>query len=409
MVQISSDFAPPLRIIAPFFIAGTLFYGLSIAGLLCINNDISWLDLHWIGLVHTYLIGFVMMIIIGALAQLLPVVLEKGHCCVGFYPIIFTFITAGTVLLFLGFWLYPLLLSYGGLIIMLGFAIFGVEVVLTGKKDLLRNLSTRSMGYAVFFMLIGSLIGWIMTLGLAGTINSNPTAFIDVHAITMLGGTVMMIVIGITQILLPMFGLAHGFKNTPSIWAVRMMAAGISVYWIGKMLSLDLILFIGAFFIVLSVLAYVLQVILIARKKARKEFDIWFRSLVVAYVSLFLALVSLVAVGYGNEKGWILFGWLFGVGFLGFMITGHLYKIIPFLVWFDRYSPLVGKQKVPMLHQMVPKKSADFQWGYSAIGMFTVALSLILNNSDLWHGGLSFLLIGSVFLIRNVFWMLRFK
>jgi len=409
MVQISSDFAPPLQIIAPFFIAGTLFYVLSIVGLLSINNDVSLLDLRWIGLVHTYLIGFLMMIIIGALAQLLPVVLEKGHCCVGFYPIIFAFLTAGTVLLFLGFWFYPLLLSYGGLIIVLGFLIFGVEVVLTGKKELLRNLSTRSMGYAVFFMLIGSLIGWIMTLGLGGTINSNPTALIDVHAVTMLGGTVMMIVIGITQILLPMFGLAHGFKNTPSTWAIRMMFSGILVYWIGKILSLDWVLFMGGFFIVLSVLAYVLQVVFIARKKARKEFDIWFRSLVVAYVSLFLALVSLVVVGNEGEKGWILFGWLFGVGFLGFMITGHLYKIIPFLVWFDRYSPLVGKQKVPMLHQMVPKRSADFQWGYSAVGMFTVALSLILGNSDLWYGGLSFLLIGSLFLIRNVLWMLRFK
>ncbi|MGZ8546904.1 MAG: hypothetical protein ACXWVU_05860, partial [Sulfuricurvum sp.] len=75
----------------------------------------------------------------------------------------------------------------------------------------------------------------------------------------------------------------------------------------------------------------------------------------------------------------------------------------------EKFSPLVGKQKVPMLHQMVPKKSANFQWGYSLIGMLLVAISLVVGNDDLWHGGLSFLIVGSLFLIRNIMWMLRFK
>ena len=132
-MKISSNFAPPLRIISPFFITGVLFYILSIVGLFTLESHIVWLNLHWIGFVHTYLIGFVMLIIVGAMAQLLPVVLERGHCCVGFYPIIFTFISLGTLLLLMGFLAYPLLLSYGGLIIVLGFAIFGIELILTGR------------------------------------------------------------------------------------------------------------------------------------------------------------------------------------------------------------------------------------------------------------------------------------
>lgn len=409
MTKISSDFAPPVRIIAPFFIVGTLFYALSIVGLLTLDSSISWLDLRWIGLVHAYLIGFVILTIVGALAQLLPVVLERGHCCIGFYPIIFTFVSLGSFLLWLGFWAFPSILSYGGLIVVLGFAIFTIELVLTGKKELVRSLSTKTMGYAVLFLTLGSTLGWIMTLGLSGSVAFDPVALIDLHVSTLLAGTVMLIIIGIAHILLPMFGLAHGFDETPAKWSIRLIISGILLLFIAKITSLGWIQTAGAGAIILAVIAHIVQVVFIARKKARKEFDIWFRSLAVAYVSLVLSMIALIFALSGEERGWILFGWLFGAGFLGFMITGHLYKIIPFLVWFEKFSPLVGKQKVPMLHQMVPKKSANFQWGYSSIGMILVALSLVFRYNDLWYGGLSFLLIGSLFLIRNIVWMLRFK
>lgn len=409
-MKISSNFAPPLRIISPFFIAGVLFYILSIIGLFTLESHIAWLDLHWIGFVHTYLIGFVMMIIVGAMAQLLPVVLERGHCCVGFYPIIFTFISMGTLLLLMGFLVYPLLLSYGGLIIVLGFAIFGIELILTGKDGLWRSLSTRAVSFAILFLILGTVLGWVMTLGLVGTVEIDPSHLIDAHAMTLLAGGVMLILIGLAQILLPMFGLAHGFDTKPATWAFGLIVFGIMLYLSGEIFFVNILQTLGMISILLAVGAHIVQVVIIARKKGRREYDIWFRSLAVAYLSLVLSLVSMIfALVSGNDRVWILAGWLFGVGFLGFMIIGHLYKIIPFLVWFEKFSPLVGKQKVPMLHQMVPRRSADFQWGYSSVGVFVAALSLVLENNDLWYGGLSFLLVGSLFLIHNITWMLRFK
>lgn len=409
-MKISSSFAPPLGIISPFFITGVLFYILSIVGLFTLESHISWLDLHWIGFVHTYLIGFVMLVIIGAMAQLLPVVLEKGHCCVGFYPIIFTFIALGTLLLLMGFLAYPLLLSYGGLIIVLGFAIFTMELILTGKDGLWRSLSTRAVSFAILFLTIGTVLGWIMTLGLAGVWEMDPSRLIDVHATTLLAGGVMLILIGLAQILLPMFGLAHGFDTKPAAWAFGLIVFGAVLYLSGEIIDSDTVQTLAMVSILAGVGAHIVQVVTIARKKGRREYDIWFRSLAVAYLSLALSLGCLIfALTGGDDRAWILSGWLFGVGFLGFMITGHLYKIIPFLVWFERFSPLVGKQKVPMLHQMAPKRSADFQWGYSSVGLFVTALSLLFENNDLWYGGLSFLLVGSLFLIHNITWMLRFK
>lgn len=220
----------------------------------------------------------------------------------------------------------------------------------------------------------------------------------------------MLILIGLAQILLPMFGLAHGFDTKPAAWAFGLIVFGAVLYLSGEIIASNTVQTFAMVSILAGVGAHIVQVVTIARKKGRREYDIWFRSLAVAYLSLVLSLGCLIfALMGGDDRAWILSGWLFGVGFLGFMITGHLYKIIPFLVWFERFSPLVGKQKVPMLHQMVPKRSADFQWGYSSVGLFVAALSLLFENNDLWYGGLSFLLVGSLFLIHNITWMLRFK
>jgi len=96
-------------------------------------------------------------------------------------------------------------------------------------------------------------------------------------------------------------------------------------------------------------------------------------------------------------------------GFFAFAITGHIYKIIPFLVWFERFSPLVGKQKVPMLADMLPKKSSSVQFIFGAIGVVVVAVALLLQDDTFIKAGASFLLIGALAFVRNVFYMINYR
>ena len=96
-------------------------------------------------------------------------------------------------------------------------------------------------------------------------------------------------------------------------------------------------------------------------------------------------------------------------GFFSFAIIGHLYKIIPFLVWFERFSPLVGKQKVPMLADMLPIKSSDAQFILSAIGVSIITLAILFQSNQLIGAGTSFLVLGAVAFVRNIFYMINFK
>jgi hypothetical protein len=47
-------------------------------------------------------------------------------------------------------------------------------------------------------------------------------------------------------------------------------------------------------------------------------------------------------------------GWIVIWGWAGMIIHGMLTRIIPFLVWFHRYSPYVGKVKVASMRGLLP-------------------------------------------------------
>jgi len=111
----------------------------------------------------------------------------------------------------------------------------------------------------------------------------------------------------------------------------------------------------------------------------------------------------------GKENYLIASAWLFFFGFFAFLITGHIYKIIPFLVWFEKFSPLVGKQKVPMLADMVPYKSSQAQLIYSGVGVLLVTVAILVGSNALMGAGASFLVIGSLAFVRSVFYMINFK
>jgi len=89
------------------------------------------------------------------------------------------------------------------------------------------------------------------------------------------------------------------------------------------------------------------------------------------------------------------------------MINGHLLKIIPFLVWFERFSPLVGKKKVPMLHEMLPQKDVDFSYYFSTIGLIVSAIGLLFSSDALFKGGVSLLAFGAIFMLKSVFYILN--
>ena len=411
MFNIAKEFAPPFRLIAPFFVAGVVFYLLSMAALLFYSPDFHFSELSVAGWVHLFLLGYVMMIIFGAMAQLVPVVLETGHFSVDWYYVIFPLLLLGTIGLIVGFWLDPIVLSFGGVLVLAAMIIFAVDVFLTIKKTELDSITVKAVKVSNIFLLLGILSGFLLALTLSGFLSVDIDEILKAHVFAVVGGYVLITIYGISLVLLPMFGLAHGFDERPVHIAFRLMIWAVGLVFAGSFLGLSFLNQIGYLLSLASVGFYFYQIWLIYKTRVRKELDIWYKSMLFGYASFVLAaLLGFIYILSGATLERALHGafWFLFV-FFAFLINGHLYKIVPFLVWFHRFSPLVGKQKVPMLHEMYPRRQAEFEFWFSAAGALLVGVALLVGSEELFKAGASFLFVGAIFLATSVKWMLNFR
>jgi len=351
MNPISRDFAPPLKLIAPFFHFGVIFYLLSMLALLFFEPTFSYQQMDVAGWIHLFLLGFVMMIIFGAMAQLIPVVLEVGHVVVDVYYIILPLLGIGTAVMVVGFWLLPALLPYGGLLVLIAMIIFAFENIATLKKSTLSNLTVDTVKWSNGYLLLGILTGFSIALGFAGSVNIDISLMLKAHVYAVLGGYVLLTIMGLSLTLIPMFSLAHGFDETAIKRAFKLVVIGVGLVFIGALLGLEWLMMLGYLITFAGTLFYIWQIYIIAKLTVRKELDVWAKSMIFAFGSLIFSMMTGAVFLLTNSQSMLhATVWFFLLGFVSSMITGHLYKIVPFLVWFERFAPLVGKEKVPMLH-----------------------------------------------------------
>ena len=132
--------------------------------------------------------------------------------------------------------------------------------------------------------------------------------------------------------------------------------------------------------------------------------------MVFSYLSLIVSIImGIVYLFYPIENLLLNLSWIAIFGFITFVITGHLYKIVPFLVWYERFSPFVGKKKVPMLADMIPVRSANMQFLFSSFGVIVVSIGILLGENEIFKMGISFLSVGAIFLLKDILYMIRFK
>ena len=409
MFSVSKDYAPPFGMISPFFWIGSIFYLFGTVFLLFLDPEAGHFDLAVVGWAHWFLLGFMMMIIFGAMAQLVPVVVEVGHFSVDLYYIIWPLLLLGTVVMSLGFWWMPAVLPYGGLMVLISMLIFLLDTLMTLRKVTHITLTVKTVVASNLFLLAGIITGFVMSLAVGVGLSVDIGSWLGAHAVMVLGGYVTLTIMGLSMILLPMFGLSHGFDETPVNRAFYLMIAGVVFYFIATVIGWELGKFLAFLLMLASVTLYIYQVLIIYQTRARKENDIWAKSMFVGYGSLLLsAMIGLVYMMTGKEDFLLSSAWFLIMGFFSFLINGHLYKIIPFLVWFERYSPLVGKEKVPMLHEMLPKRMADFEFVFSASGVLVGGVGLLFGNIELYRGGVSLLIAGAIFMMMSVRWMLKY-
>ncbi len=397
--KLSLHDAPPIEIPASFFLTAPLF--LASAGALVLFGGADVLANRWmsttLAAAHLGTLGFVSMVMLGALYQIVAVVVGSSVPWLRSAHAVHALFTLGAT----GFcWgianAQPTLVFAAIAVLTVGVGLFLVPVGVALFRAHSLDQTVFGIRAAVACFFLAAAAGIWMAHGFSGMgFPGSRVLWSQAHLCIALVGWVGGLIAAVSWQVLPMFYLAPHAPGALQ-WAVQILAA-VGAIGPAILLGVDYSGLLGERSLLLetavaaAALPGVLAVWLLhpcvgawtLSKRRRKRVDgsvhFWQTGLAVAP----LAGLAAVTAWLADAPRWgVLFGWLALWGWAGMIIHGMLTRIVPFLVWLHRFAPLVGTIGVPSVKKLHPDALTRFGFALH-LGSLLLGVAAILTASDL--------------------------
>ena len=368
---------------------------------------------HVLTLVHIVTLGWLTMSVMGASLQLVPVIIAAPLRATRFLRWQYPLYTSGVILLLSGFWwMLPWLMIIGGGLIVLAVLHYITVLAVTFAHTSTCPLTVQYLIASLTYLML------VVSLGLTAALNFQyqflTTGFDHLllsHITLGILGWLSCTLIGVSYTLVRMFALAHGHHDRLGkliFWLLNLsivvLASGFSLAWQALLIGGGLLL-IGTIWL----FAYDYGQML--RMRRRKILDVtqYHGIASIGYLVLVVPFgVAAALLGWRQPTVLTALALAALVGWLGQSIIGYLYKIVPFLIWQQRYGPLVGRQKVPLMREMLHERWAWASWWLINGGLIIVILASLL-SPWLWLVQLASIVLASGFFLAmlNIFGVVR--
>ena len=329
---------------------------------------------------HFLLLGFAVMIAMGAMYQLVPVAFLTPiwNQKLGYVQIIITVVGITSLTFLLGF--QPSYAVYGGILTIIGITLFIIQMTMTIAKQKERNMISFFVIAAIASFALTILAGFLLAWNIAyGGIESHHTILYS-HITLGVAGWFTLLIFGFSYKLVPMFSLSHGFSLKWTVLSFSTYLFGLLILIVSFWVEFAALTTIGWLFLFIGFSFFVLDMKTILSKRLKKRLDKPFTFSIIAIgngmVIHFLAFtLSLIGIKDPSIWSWLIF--LYVMSWIVFSILGYLYKIVPFLWWTHKYADKIGKAKVPTMKDMIDEKLSVVLFSLfvvSIIGLTTGAL-----------------------------------
>lgn len=380
---------PPLSLPAEHFAAALLFFLVGCAGLVVIAPDLAFGAFYAprvVATVHLFTLGWIMLSIFGALCQFLPVAIGRGLRWERLAHVSFALHVVGAASFIIGFVEGRQGLIIGGATsLSSAFVLFAFNLGVTLATVRTRTVTWWALAAATLFIVVTPLYGVLLQLGVIDALGVHRFHVVAVHAHIAIIGVVLLVIVGVAQRLIPMFLLSHGASELPAKISVALLAAGATLLALPiRGMALDAA---GGVLAAGGVVAFVIQAVLFFRHRRRRALDPGLRLAAAGMLGLVIATV-LAPVALSRGLGDLrLLSTYFVVllGAIAMFVAGHYYKIVPFLVWYHRFGPLVGKRKVPKVADLFSARAAHASGALLVAGFAVIAVATYMGSPRLAH------------------------
>ena len=341
-------------IAAIFFLALAILFAFSM-------GDLSghYFQPKLLAITHAAALGWGTMIIFGALTQLLPVILERELFSIELCWISLLFFVPGVILLVYSFWVFDpgMYMQLSGLLVLVAIITFSMNVFLTvqAKKD--HTVFQEFIMTSCLWLMLTALLGVLMVYNFRFTfLPKDHLQFLRLHAHMGVAGWFLMLIIGVSGKLVPMFLVSRYQKTHLLSISYYLINAALLMFLIdGYLFGLNWKTYLIFAVALTGIGFYFYYIFQCYKSRLRKEVDLPMLQTLLSFLLLAACIFVLPFILYYHLKNdshavnlSVFYGILIFMGWITALILGQTFKTLPFIVWVKHYEHLTGKVKTPL-------------------------------------------------------------
>jgi hypothetical protein len=415
MNQIASQNAPSPKVVIPHYAFGGLTW-LAVTLLIVFNPEAftqHFFNPELLAITHLLVLGWITMIIFGALYQLLPVIMEVKLYSEPFAIASFIMLGMGTILLAFAFWQF----SFGSIMfvaatfVILAVGLFVANVLFTARSSTKKVIERTFIVTSVIWLLFTVLAGLTLAINQVHPfLKTSQIELLKLHAHAGIVGWFIQLIIGVSSKLLPMFMVSHHVNTKKLTVAYYAINIGLIVGLVSLFLQMKSGIVISAIIIVLGIFSYLSFIYEAYTKRVKKQLDIGMKqtafSFLILVIPFFLIFSLLFNFKFLNNLTLplsVAYGSAIVIGFITSLVMGQTYKTLPFIVWLKVYRGRIGKVVLPLPKDLYSEKIAIAQLWLFAIGFVLLLIGISASIITILLSGAIVLLLSASLYNFNLF------
>lgn len=392
MQQVASQNAPSPAIVIPHFLFGGIIW-LFVTLLLSLFPEAligHYFNPKLLAITHLLVLGWISMVIFGALYQLIPVIMEVKLYSEKLAVLSFTFLAAGAVLLAVSFWNFWLATTMyiAATFILLAVSFFAVNVFVTSRSLAKKSIQKDFIQASVVWLLFTVMAGIALVINLTHPFLSTPhLELLKLHAHAGIVGWFMQLIMGVGSRLLPMFMVSHQFNNRKLKASYYLVNVGLIIGIISLYVQFNFGVLASVITVTLGILAFMSFLFEAYKKRVKKKLDIGMKKSTFSFAILTIPVILVLMLSFGTTQIQInvlpiatAYGSTLLIGFISSLIMGQTYKTLPFIVWLKVYRKKIGKGEIPFPKDLYSEKAATIQLWLFVIGFAILLCGIVFQK-----------------------------
>jgi hypothetical protein len=262
-------------------------------------------------------------------------------------------------------------------LVSLGVILGVINVASTLPRARNRDVTWGAIALACFFLASTLSLGVVLLHNIhTGFLGSARIIVLAMHLHIALVGWALMMMVGVSHRLLPMFLLSHGGDTSWTQRALTLLALGVATLAAGLATRMDAVSWVAVPLLMLGVACFLWQVRCFYVTRVRRKTDVGMRFAGSALVFLAASTLlgpAVLAAGVMHPRLATIYVTVGLLGGIVMYVVGFFYKIVPLLAWTVRFKDRMGNGTAPTVAQMFSSKVAHVQLGVMALAVVLLA------------------------------------